>query len=354
MSANADLGGSPSETLSHPSARTTSMTFGDIDTSEMLYDVGGDRPHDAADTKIDDALRVVPDGPPPYLSPSSASTFRSCARRWKFRYMDRLPDPAGEAAIAGTFAHRVLEELMELPGPQRTTEQAKVLARQLWPETAEHPDYLALELDDTNQRRFRWLAWTAIEGLWRLEDPSEIHVVANEQKVDTTLGTVPFRGIVDRLERDSASPDAALIVSDYKSGRAPSKRFQEGRLEQVLLYAAAIEASTGERPQAARLLYLGQRIIETPVTEELLTAAVVALDETWTALNASVAAGEFDATPGPLCGWCPYAGECAEGLEELASRFASGRIKSSAPSLVFLSTESSGAPQTTALASSAT
>ena len=336
MSVSADLGGSPSETLSYPSARTTCMTFGDIDTSEMLYDVGGDRPHDAADTKIDDSLRVAPDGPPPYLSPSSASTFRSCARRWKFRYVDRLPDPAGEAAIAGTFAHRVLEELMELPSSQRTTDQAKVLARELWPETEEHPDFVALELDDTEQRRFRWLAWTAIEGLWRLENPVEVNVVANEQKIDTTLRSVPFRGIVDRLERASSDPSAALIVSDYKSGRAPSRRYQDGRLEQVLLYAAAIEASTGERPQAARLLYLGQRIIETPVNEELLDSAITGLEETWNNLTTSVSANEFAPTPGPLCGWCPYAGECPEGLSELASRHAGGRIKASAPSLRYL------------------
>ena len=312
------------------------MTSGEIDTSEMLYDIGGERPHDAADAKRDETLRVIREGPPPYLSPSSASTFNSCARRWKFRYIDRLPDPAGEAAIAGTFAHRVLEELMELPGPDRTIENAKSLARQLWPETAEHSDFLALKFDEADQRRFRWLAWTAIEGLWKLENPSEIHVVANEQKVDTNLGGVPFRGIVDRLERDGAASDSALVVSDYKSGRAPSQRFQQGRLEQVLLYAAAVEASTGERPKAARLLYLGQRIVETDVTDDLIDAAVNALNDTWSNLNSSVAAGEFAASPGPLCGWCPYASECPEGLEELTQRHASGRIKSSAPSLRFL------------------
>ena len=82
MSVSAVLGGSPSETLSYPSARTTTMTFGgEIDTSEMLYDIGGERPHDAADAKRDETLRVIREGPPPYLSPSSASTFNSCARR---------------------------------------------------------------------------------------------------------------------------------------------------------------------------------------------------------------------------------------------------------------------------------
>ena len=306
-----------------------------LDTSERLYDVGGERPHDPADTQLESSLRVVPDGPPPYLSPSSASTFRSCARRWKFRYIDRLPDPAGEAALAGTFAHRVLELLLQEAPGERTIDRARVLARTVWPETADDPDFLALELDETEQRRFRWLSWTAIEGLWHLEQPEQVEVVATEQKVDTELGGVPFRGIVDRLDRGTDA-GGALIVSDYKSGRAPSPRFEQGRLDQVLLYAAAVEASTGERPAAARLLYLGQRVVETEVTAESLAGAVQALSDTWDEMGAALATDEFDAAPGPLCGWCPYAAECPEGLAELELRHASGRIRASAPALALV------------------
>ncbi len=316
------------------------MAFDDLDSGEMLYEVGGERPHDAADSRIDDRLTVTTDGPPPYLSPSSASTFRSCAKRWKFRYIDRLADPAGEAALAGTFAHRVLEVLLDEPAADRTTDRARQIAREVWPETEADPDYMALELDAEQQRRFRWLGWTAIAGLWQLEDPALVTVVATEQKVETHLGDVPFRGIVDRLERASADASAGLVVSDYKSGRAPSPRFQHDRLDQVLLYAAAVEAFNGERPKAARLLYLGQCIVETEVTAELLEASIGALQETWTEINAAVSTQSYVASPGPLCGWCPYAGKCTEGLSELELRQSSGRIRSSAPSLRFLATAS--------------
>ncbi|MGI9607170.1 MAG: RecB family exonuclease [Acidimicrobiales bacterium] len=313
----------------------------DLDLSETLYavagEVGGEQPHDAADTVIDDSLNGIKDGPPPYLSPSSASTFRSCAKRWKFRYVDRLADPAGEAALAGTFAHRVLELLLQESPAVRTTDRAREISREVWPETEADPDFVALGLDETEQRRFRWLSWTAIEGLWRLENPAEVAVEATEQKIDTTIVDVPFRGIVDRLDRD---PSSGLVVVDYKSGRAPSRRFADARLDQVLLYAAAIEAQTGERPQAARLLYLGQCIIDTEVTDELLQASVDGLHSTWEKIATSTASAEYEANPGPLCGWCPYAGECAEGLAELESRQASGRIRSSAPSLRFLATAS--------------
>jgi len=327
--------------MSHPPARTTGVEFdGDLDTTEMLYDVGAERPHDEADIRLDDQISAPGAGPPPYLSPSSASTFRSCAKRWKFRYIDRLADPAGEAALAGTFAHRVLELVMDAPASERTIDRAREIARSVWPETEADPDFVALALDDAQQRRFRWLGWTAIEGLWRLENPSDITVVATEQKVDTHLGDVPFRGIVDRLERENARADAGLIVSDYKSGRAPSQRFQKDRLDQVMLYAAAVEAASGERPRAARLLYLGQCVIETEVTPELLDASMAALHDTWSSIDQAVSSATYEATPGPLCGWCPYAGQCEEGLAELELRRSAGRIRSSAPSLRFLAAAS--------------
>ena len=308
----------------------------DLDTSEVLFEVAGDQPHDAADALAEGQLAADKSGPPPYLSPSSSSTFNSCQKRWQFRYIHRLADPPGEAAIAGTFAHQVLELLMEEPGEARTIDRAKQIAREVWPETAELEEFEALGFDEAEERRFRWLAWTAIEGLWKIEDPTKVVVVANEQKVDTHLGDVPFRGMVDRLERSNSSSDSALIVSDYKSGKAPSPRFSDGRLEQVLLYAAAIEASTGERPTSARLLYLGQRIIEAEVTEQSISNAVGSLGETWVAVNTAVETNEFKASPGPLCGWCPYAGDCPEGLSELENRHMAGRIRSSAPSLRFL------------------
>lgn len=307
------------------------FAFEDSTAEPTLYEVSGERPHDGADTVLDDTVAPPHGGPPPYVSPSSASTFRSCQRRWEFRYIDRLPDPAGEAALAGTFAHLVLELLLQRPSEERTVSVARDIASAEWPNMSEDPDFVALGLDDEAQRRFRWLAWTAIEGLWALEQPETVDVVATERAIDTMLGNVPFRGIVDRLEREDG-----LIVSDYKSGRAPSARFREGRLEQVLLYAAAIEADTGERPTHARLLYLGQETIDVEVTPDRLESAIGALDDTWNTMEQVVGAGVFEATPGPLCGWCPYADRCPEGLDELARRHSSGRIRASAPSLRFL------------------
>lgn len=266
---------------------------------------------------------------PRHLSPSSASMFRQCPQRWKFRYVDKLPDPPGEAALAGTFAHRVLEELLGLDAEERTLESARALAAQVWAETESDKDFEALDLDADGVRNFKWAAWRAIEGLWDLEDPKTVDIVATETEVSTEIGGVPFVGYIDRVEEDSDG----LVVSDYKSGRAPGRKFSEARLEQVLLYAAALAEIHGTAPVRARLMYLGQRIDETAVTADAIAEVTRRLVETWEELQKRSATGDFPPRPGPLCGWCAFARHCPEGLAEVERRHLAGSLRPDAPAL---------------------
>ncbi|MCH7788280.1 MAG: PD-(D/E)XK nuclease family protein [Acidobacteria bacterium] len=288
------------------------------------------------------ALRIVDDtaepepthsGPPGYLSPSSAGVFSQCARRWKFRYVDKLPDPPGVPALVGTFAHRVLELLMDHEDSDRTVQRARELAREVWVEIESDEDFANLALTDEGAKAFRWQSWLAIEGLWTIEDPTKVNVCATEQRIDTTIGDVPFRGIVDRLD----STQQGLVVSDYKSGRAPSPRFRADRLTQVILYAAAIEASRGVRPVRARLLYLAQKVVDVEVTDKRVDDAVNELETIWSDLNNALTDEVFEPTTGPLCAWCPYAQRCPEGLVEVTRRNALGSVRADAPALAHVS-----------------
>lgn len=279
-------------------------------------------------------LVVVSEVPtaPRHLSPSSAAMFTQCPLRWKFRYRDRLPDPAGPAALVGTLAHRILELLLNETPTDRTPERAKELAGATWPEFALSADYVGLELDAEAQRRFKWQVWQAVTGLWQLEDPASVQVEATEQRVETTLGGVPFLGVVDRVDRAADG----IIVTDYKSGRPPLANRHGEKLDQVLLYAGAVAATTGCQPRRARLLYLGSTVIEADSTAARVEEAVGRLAGTWAALNEHHDADDFPPQPGPLCGWCPFAGDCPVGQTELRRRLATGRLPAHAPAFRFV------------------
>jgi putative RecB family exonuclease len=266
---------------------------------------------DVADPVRDDAAG---DGPP-RLSPSGASTFRQCPRRWRLRYLVRLPDPPGEAALVGTFVHRILEELLAAEPDERSVDGARDIARRLWPEVEADPHFGSLELDPDGQRAFRWRAWRCVEGYFAVEDPTTVRVAQREQRLETEVEGVPFVGVVDRTEHTSSG----LTVTDYKTGRKPPARFADERLDQVLLYAAALD-SVGERPAVARLLYLGAGDLAVDADDRRVGAAAAEFAATWSAIGEARDGGDFPPRPGPLCGWCPYRAECPEGRLEVERR----------------------------------
>ncbi len=272
------------------------------------------------------AMSEMPVSIPRRLSPSAAGTFDQCPRRWRFRYIENRAEPSGEAALVGTFAHRVLELLLTEDPAHRTIERARDLARETWPETAARDDFAELDLDPAAEKEFRWKGWYAIEGLWRLEDPATIDVHSTEQRVEVELDGVPFVGVIDRVERASDG----LVVSDYKSGRPPRPRFRDDKLRQVLLYAAAL-AELDAAPTRARLLYLGTTVIEVDVSDETMAEATTVLRSTWDKVLDACEHDTFEPQTGPLCGWCPHLLDCPEGRSEVEQRLAAGRLREDAP-----------------------
>src|SRR5438067_5103402 len=87
----------------------------------------------------------------PSLSPSRAGDFLTCPLLYRFRVIDRLPEPPSPAAARGTLVHAVLERLFDAPAAGRTSEAARALLEPEWARlVAAEPDLAGLfdgELD---------------------------------------------------------------------------------------------------------------------------------------------------------------------------------------------------------------
>src|SRR5688572_12622986 len=96
------------------------------------------------------AMEITP------LSPSRASDFKACPQLFKFRVIDRLPEPPDAASARGTLVHAVLERLYRLPGAERTVACARDLLGEAWRELQESPEFpeLAVGLGEASE----WLA----------------------------------------------------------------------------------------------------------------------------------------------------------------------------------------------------
>ncbi|MEH3034499.1 MAG: PD-(D/E)XK nuclease family protein [Aeromicrobium erythreum] len=248
------------------------------------------------------------------LSPSRAGDFQTCPLLYRFRSIDRLPEPASPAAARGTLVHSVLEHLFDLPAAERTLEQAAALVHERWPVLqAEDPRLAELFTADEAAEQASWLA-SATELLgsyFRLEDPRWLEPAERELRVDHVLESgLGLGGIVDRLD---VAPDGRIRVVDYKGGRAPSPRFEDKALFQMRFYALVVWRTRGVVPTLLQMLYLGDgTVLEVVPTEADLLATERKVQALWDAISDCLARGEFQPRRSALCGWCSHQALCPE------------------------------------------
>ncbi len=246
---------------------------------------------------------------PTTLSPSKVATFTDCALSFRFSAVERLPEPPSIPAERGTLVHRALELLFVLPAAERTPDAAAACLDQAALEAWENPDVQALGLDEAGRAEFQAEAAEMTQRLFLLEDPSKVKAVGLELRMETELAGTRLRGIIDRLE---LTADGELVVTDYKTGRPPSERYEQSKLGGVHFYSLLCERVLGRRPARVQLLFLGknpQVIVSTPSDQSTrgLERRVGAI---WSAVERACEHEDFRPKPGPLCNWCAFAKYC--------------------------------------------
>src|SRR5699024_9093485 len=88
-----------------------------------------DAPEPAASDNSDN---TASGGRRPALSPSRASDFKQCPLLYRFRAIDRLPEPPTRAQARGTVVHSVLERLFELERADRDAAHARDFVQPAW------------------------------------------------------------------------------------------------------------------------------------------------------------------------------------------------------------------------------
>lgn len=248
------------------------------------------------------------------LSPSRASDFVACPLLYRFRTIDRLPEPPSPEATRGTVVHKVLEDLFGLPAAERTPERAEAMLPAAWDAVrAERPEVEGLFEGAAPDALERWLRGCAgVLARWfTLEDPTRLEPAEREHYVEALLESrLLLRGFIDRL--DVASTGAVRIV-DYKTGRAPGPGFEASALFQMRFYALVLWRTTGVVPAMLQLVYLGDgTIVRYEPDEQDLLATQRKVEAIWEAIAAARSTGEWLPSRGRLCGWCAHQALCPE------------------------------------------
>jgi putative RecB family exonuclease len=244
------------------------------------------------------------------LSPSRAADFLTCPLLYRFRVIDKLPEPPSPAAARGTLVHAVLERLFDAPAPERTPAAARGLLRPQWDRLAAAEPALA-GLFPEDAEREAWLDEAAVmlDRYFTLEDPTRLEPAHREMSVQAMLESgLTLRGYIDRLD---VAPTGEVRVVDYKTGTAPREDYEARALFQMKFYALVVWRTTGTVPRQLQLIYLGNgEIMRCTPDEADLLATERKINALWQAIERARQAGDWRPRPGRLCDWCAHQPIC--------------------------------------------
>ena len=249
-----------------------------------------------------------------YISWSAISTFRTCPLKYKFRYVDGLPEESVSAALVfGTGIHTAIEQHFQatLAGDaQPDVEKLMFAYRSAW--LPHEPDAVSFgsketreSLDDLAGRMLTAFLASEYAGV-------NGRVLGVEEEIRGMLveGVPDLYGRVDLLTEDTDS----LVITDVKTSRGKwSPEQVEDSGEQLLLYShLASEISPGNKI-ATRFLVLTKTkepVIEEHVREVNLAdvkRTLVGVERVWRAIESGV----FYPAPSVVaCSGCGYREAC--------------------------------------------
>jgi putative RecB family exonuclease len=257
-----------------------------------------------------------------YISWSAISTFRTCPLKYKFRYVDGLPEESVSAALVfGTGIHTAIERHFqaELAGEQQPTiDQLMFAYRSAWlPHEPERVSFGAREtresLDELAGRMLKAFLASDHAGV-----AGRVLGVEEEIRGRIFDGVPDLYGRVDLLTEDADS----LTITDIKTSRGKwSPEQVEDSGEQLMLYSHLASEISPAKKIKTRFLVLTKT--KEPVVEEHVrdiepakvkrTAASV--ERVWRAIESGV----FYPAPSVMaCAGCGYRQVCRAWTGEVA------------------------------------
>ena len=290
----------------------------------------------------------------PALSYSSFRTYAECPLRWRFLYVDKLPETPRGYFTFGRVVHSVLEELIAplvVPSARRVSESDRQRTLDEWHgHGGPAPPGRWMTSDELLAAYDR--AWSS-EGYTSPEEESRYRAlgreillryydflvrerplpVAVEEHLEARWDGIPVHGYIDRIDR---TPAGGLEIVDYKTSRDLSSD-DARESDQLSLYQVLVESNYTEPVEGLTLYHL-RSLTPIRVAPRERVALSGLHDRLGTALD-GIRAEAYEPTPGRHCARCDFQSRCpefrsvppaeAKRLRTLVDRFESLRTEES-------------------------
>ena len=258
------------------------------------------------------------------LSHSSITLYNECPQKYKFRYIDAIPEKPRHYFSFGRSVHCALEFFYVIkrvmpsilfnpfhyPTVKRTApptlDELLKNYKKIW---------IAEGYRDQSQEVEYFEEGKRILTAFHEKHVKDFHVpLAVEYGFEIDVEGVPVKGFVDLIDR---LPDGRLVIIDFKTGQG----ITPGRVEadpQLTMYQYACEPLLGAEAGELILYHLptltehrsprhGGRLVEALKTRIVNTAETITKKQ-------------FDPKPGMICRWCDFKPICPAFKDEHAVR----------------------------------
>jgi DNA helicase-2/ATP-dependent DNA helicase PcrA len=242
----------------------------------------------------------VLDGLHTRLSASAVDTYERCGLRFKLDRDWRLSAKPAAAMQYGAAVHRVLKTYFDSVqlGRPKTDEELIALFRQDLTDAKIQEKYQRELYEEQGIEQLR----DFLAAARSLPPPQVLHT---EESFEIHVGATTVSGRIDRIDRRD---DGSVAIVDYKTGKAKDQEDADESL-QLSLYAIAAREKWGYEVGALIFHNLEESV---PVTTVRTQAQLLAARQRVEEAAQSIAAGEFEATPGIHCNFCAYRSLCPE------------------------------------------
>jgi putative RecB family exonuclease len=248
------------------------------------------------------------------FSPSKLDVYKNCARRYQYKYVDRIARyRKTPETVIGTSVHAAFEELYGLVSGGKVPSLEEVQGFYGAALAAEWDDTIVLKDERFTRDNWKKVGTDCVETYYKAHYPfDEDKTIAVEKRVGFALPVegheYRIEGFVDRL---SLAKDGAFEIHDYKTAKSLPTQDKVDADWQLALYELAIRQDWPDA-KAVRLKwhYVRHGATLTSVRDEGARARL--LEDVSRTVAAIKHDHEFKTNKGPLCDWCEYRDLCPE------------------------------------------
>jgi DNA helicase-2/ATP-dependent DNA helicase PcrA len=263
-------------------------------------------------TKIRDQVAQKFEHRPKFLSYSQVSDYDTCPRKYKYKYIMKIPTKPAAPLAYGITMHNSLKEFYKILKESNTSffDRQGELTKETLLEIYDRKWVSQGYLNDKHEKKAYEKGKKSLLKFYDEYFDKDQDPVFLEQSFSLNIGDVRMRGAIDRIDltQDDEGNDIYEII-DYKTGDKVKSKSKVSRDEQLAIYSLAAEKVFDIKAEKLALLFVDEPkkvVADNKKLDKVKEKVIEKISDVAEKIGQEI----YTATPGYHCKWCDFKDIC--------------------------------------------